>query len=334
MLAGRSERRLVCGMTAFALLASGQAALAQRYTLDLDDIHVTLVDATGQAQTIDLGDVSVTLSNRGGSGMSAVFRVDEQHRPNHGGDAIWEHLELHWVNIIREDDCPATVRGIPAGRSSLPFPIIDMPRNGWDYVYKHRRASRGRGPERSESNADGAEMLDDARDIWPWYHTPEEESMDRESGNGGGGFGQFRQGVVYGIRDLPSLCDNHGLTAFTAFLVGVVPTGAETGGLGTLEQGQLLLLAGFDWDWTTRGLRLAPTEMTIDEFDRALHNGQFPEWSGADDVAVFVQTLGSEGEVGVAESGADRASDQPGTPTEREQETPRPRNQSGLKPKP
>lgn len=287
----RLARLWVCGGMGLGLL-SAQAALAQRYSLEITDVGITLVDAAGQSRAIDLGDVTVTLSNRGGSGMSAVFRVGEEHRPNHGGDAIWDHLELHWVNIIRDDDCPATVRGVPAGRSSLPFPIVDMPRNGWDYVYKHRRASRGRGPERTESNADGREMVDDALDIWPWYHTPEEEAMDRESGNGGGGFGQFREGVVYGIRDLPSLCDGGGLTAFTSLLVGVVPTGTDGNGSETLQQGQLLVLAGFDWDWTTRGLRLAETQMSLEEFDRALHNGQFPEWMGAEGVAVYVEEFG------------------------------------------
>jgi len=51
----------------------------------------------------------------------------------------------------------------------------------------------------------------------------------------------------------------------------------------------LLVLAGFDWDWTTRGLRLAETDLSMEELDRALHNGQFPEWMGAEDVAVYVE---------------------------------------------
>ncbi len=281
--------RSVVSLAAVCVLSCGaSSALGQRFTLEIQDVPLTMVDGAGVARTIDLGDVSVTLSNRGGSGMSAVFRVAEEHRPNGGGAALWDHLELHWVNIIREDDCPATVRGVPAGRSALPFPVIDMPRNGWDYVYKSRRASRGRGPDRSEGNADGREMRDDALDIWPWYHTPEEEAMEDDSGNGGGGFGQFREGVVYGIRDLPSLCDGGGLTAFTSLLVGVVPSGQDGNGSSTLQQGQLLVLAGFDWDWTTSGLRLAETEFSLEDFDRSLQNGEFPEWMGASAVAVFV----------------------------------------------
>lgn len=326
---GRARRMLpavALSLAALSVGALGPTALAQRYTLEIEDVPLTIVDADGSARTIDLGDVSVTLSNRGGSGMSAVFRVDESHRPGHGGEAIWEHLELHWINIIRDDDCPATVRGVPAGRAALPFPIIDMPRNGWDYVYKSRRASRGRGPERLESNADGREMRDDARDIWPWYHTPEEEAMRDDSGNGGGGFGQFRQGVVYGIRDLPSLCAGGGLTAFTSLLVGVVPTGQDGDGRGSLQQGQVLVLAGFDWDWTTNGLRLAQTEFTGEDLDRALHNAEFPEWMAAADVAVFAG-------VGESESGLDEATESEEADQTGEQVAPARSGGLGSKPK-
>lgn len=282
------------GRVAFALLAvglAGPAALAQRYSLRIEDVPLTLVDSTGQRQTIDLGDVSVTLSNRGGSGMSAVFRVADEHRPDQGGGELWAHLELHWVNIITDDACPATVRGVPAGRGALPFPVVDMPRNGWDYVYRSRRSSRGRGPDRTETNADGREMRDDARDIWPWYHTPEEELMQPTSGNEAGGFGQFRHGVVYGIRDLPSLCGGGGVTAFTTLLVAVVPSGQDGNGSQSLQQGQLLVLAGFDWDWTSEGLRLEETAFTVEQLDRALHHSEFQEWMGAEAVPVYVRQI-------------------------------------------
>ena len=275
-------------------LAAAPAA-AQSYTIDIDDVHVTFIDATGAAHRIDLGDIEATVANRSGAGMSATFRVAREHRPGGPNSHIWDHLDIHWVNLIRDDDCPATVRGIPAGHPRLPFPLIDMPRHGWDYVYRYTRGRRGRGPERIESNADGRSMRDDALDDLPWYHTTEEEAMLPGSGNENGGFGAFRTGVTYSIRDLPTLCRNGGTTAFTALLVAVVPPEVEGGviienGL-SLQHGQLLVLAGFDWDWSTRNLRLAPTAFTPEELDIALANSEFPEWQAAVGTPVFVNAV-------------------------------------------
>ncbi|MCA9287810.1 MAG: hypothetical protein KDA05_04450 [Phycisphaerales bacterium] len=277
------------------LALAGAPATAQSYTIDIDDVHITLIDATGAAHRLDLGDIEATVANRSGAGMSATFRVAREHRPGGPNSHIWDHIDIHWVNLIRDDDCPASVRGIPAGRPDLPFPLIDMPRHGWDYVYRYTRGRRGRGPERIESNADGRTMRDDARDDLPWYHTTEEEAMLPGSGNENAGFGAFRTGVNYSIRDLPTLCGNGGTTAFTALLVAVVPPDAEGGviiedGL-TLQHGQLLVLAGFDWDWSTRDLRLAPTAFTADQLNTALANSDFPEWQAAVGTPVFVNAV-------------------------------------------
>jgi hypothetical protein len=291
----RARGGRIRALAALAVLGASTCAVAQRQSLTIDEVPMTLVDASGRARVVDLGQITVSLASRGGAGMSAVFRVDEGFQPDQAGGDLWDHVEIHWVNIITDDDCPATMRGVPAGRSALPFPVVDMPRNGWDYVYKSRRASRGRGPERTENNADGREMRDDARDIWPWYHTPEEEAMQDGSGNETAGFGQFKRGVVYGIRDLPSLCGRGGVTAFTTLLVAVVPPNQDGRGVGTLGQGQLLVLAGFDWDWTTRDLRLAETEFTLDDLDQALLNSHFPEWTGVADVAVAVEHWAGSG---------------------------------------
>ena len=60
--------------------------------------------------------------------------------------------------------------------------------------------------------------------------------------------------------------------------------------LRSLQQGEILLLAGFEWDWTTAGARLEVAELSVYQLDSALRHSEFPEWMGAIDRPVFVGT--------------------------------------------
>lgn len=328
---GPSFGRGVMAALVLVCICAGSAA-AQLLRLTIDSVPIELIDEGGRKKTVDLGEIRVTLSTRGGSGMSGVFQVAPEHRIGSGADALWEHMELHWINLIRADDCPATMRGIPAGDPRFPFPVVDMPRNGWDYVYRWRRSSRARGPERVVANADGIEMRDDARDIWPWYHTPEEERMEPDSGNATGGFGHFKPGELYGIRDLPSLCPRAGVTAFTSLLVAVVPEGRESPLPDSLQQGEILLLAGFEWDWTTAGARLEVAELSVFQLDSALRHSEFPEWMGALDRPVFVGTEVLEA-IGARTRADQPAPVRPQPPRARPRPEPMPAPMPGGKPK-
>ncbi len=268
----------------FAVLAAALVPIASRrceaasVSLSINDIMLDhRVNCDAPIQALNLGDLSVSVSNSGGSvGMSAAFTVD----PAISGDpsAIWDCLNLHWVQIITADACPASVAGVAAGTAGLPFPVVDTPPNGWDYIYKDldMPADGIQADERVATNVDSADLVDDANDTLPWYHTTAEEAGAAGSGNEMGDLGAFVDCVSYGIKDAPGFCPSGGITAFTTFLVAV-PTMTCAEHADCLALNDMLVLAGFDWTWTSTDMDLsvAATSLGATSIDSALSNTGF-----------------------------------------------------------
>jgi hypothetical protein len=274
--AGRAEKRGVA-RRAWAtlgglLLLVAAAPVRAQLVFDANDVLVNFKPVcTGPVQQVNLGDLHVTIS--AAAGIEATFTVDPAIRgPGSGGTRIWDCLNLHYIQIIRADDCPATVAGVPAGDPTFPFPVVDTPPNGWDYIYMDTNGTPGiQADERVPGNVNGPAQADDAVDVLPWYHTPEEEA--RKPGSGFEGVGGFVECVSYVLKDVPGFCPDAGVTSFTTFLVAEpTSTCLEAECLLPFE---FVLLAGFDWTWTTAGVSVMAASVNSTAVDSALVNTGF-----------------------------------------------------------
>ena len=104
---GPSFGRGVIAALVLVCICTGSAA-AQLLRLNIDSVPIELIDEGGRKKTVDLGEIRVTLS-------TAADRMSGCSRslPSTASGArrrLWEHMELHWINLIRADDCPATMR--------------------------------------------------------------------------------------------------------------------------------------------------------------------------------------------------------------------------------
>lgn len=259
----------------------GSLASADTENLSINDINLNFRECDGPLQMINLGDLDVTLTNNTPNQiMKATFDVDM----NVEGSNIFDCFDLHWLQYITYDDCPATVAGDPAGSATLPFPVIDTPPNGWDYIYNDLDAPADgiQADERVPGNTTAGTLVDDANDTLPWYHTTAEEAMAAGSGNQTGGLGTFTPGETYEIIDVPGFCPGGGCTNFTTFLVAV-PT-HTCDGPDCLAKDEMLVLAGFDWVWSTDNekLNLSETTQGALNIETALANTGFTGWEAFD----------------------------------------------------
>ena len=236
-------------------LSSGPIANALTLTHSILDVNLNFRECDGPLQMINLGDLSVSLSNDAGAGkgVHATFDVDA----NVEGSTIFDCFDLHWLQYITADDCPATVARVAAGTVGLPFPTIDTPPNGWDYIYND-----------NDAPADGIQADERVPETPPAHarrrcqrHRPVVShrggrAMAAGSGNQAGGLGTFTRGETYGLIDVPGLFAPPGTcTAFTTFLVAV-PT-HTCDGPDCLALDEMLVLAGFDWVWSSDNMKLA-----------------------------------------------------------------------------
>jgi hypothetical protein len=264
------------------VVSGGPLANALTLTHAINDVNLNFRDpCDGPLQMINLGDMSITVSNSGANkGMTGTFTVD----PAVQGSSIFNCFDLHWLQYITADDCPATVAGVAAGSAGLPFPVVDTPPNGWDYIYKDNDAPADgiQADERVPGNTTSASLMDDANDTLPWYHTSAEEAMAAGSGNETGGLGTFTPGKTYQIKDVPGFCPGGGCTSFTTFLVAVPKITCT--GPDCLATNEMLVLAGFEWIWSSNDtkLKLGNTAQGATNIDTALRNTGFSGWSAFD----------------------------------------------------
>jgi len=230
-------------------------ASADSKTATISNIMLSYAaDCDTPAANINLGNMSINLNNATsgpGRGIDALFSVNPAVN-NTNAPNLWGSFDLHWVQFITYDDAPATVAGVPAGALGLPFPVMDTPPNGWDYIYKDTNGDNSiSAAERIPTNTDGVGLVDDANDILPWYQTTEEEQGLAGFGNTAPnwGLGIFDKGMQYGIKDLPGFPGPGAETTdFSTFLVAVPKYTCEDGDCMGLNQ--MLVLAGFDWKWS------------------------------------------------------------------------------------
>jgi hypothetical protein len=281
-------RSSCCFIACALLMVLPGVPLANALTLThaIDDITLNFREpCDGPLQLINLGDMSITVSNAGANkGMTGTFTVD----PAVQGSSIFHCFDLHWLQYITADDCPASVAGVKAGSAGLPFPVIDTPPNGWDYIYKDNDTPPDgiQADERVPGNVTSPDLTDDANDTLPWYHTSAEEAMAAGSGNQTGGLGRFDPGKTYEIKDVPGFCPDGGCTNFTTFLVAVPKETCP--GPDCLTPKEMLVLAGFDWKWTSDNTKLAlgNTSQGATNIDTALRNTGFSGWSAFDSGAI------------------------------------------------
>jgi hypothetical protein len=273
------KRSLLLGVAAAALMAL-LISPAIAGEIDINDINLNFKPVCGgPVEKINLGDLHVSLSQTGpGAGaLRATFTVSPGiSGEGSGGTKIWECVSLHFFQFIFHDDDPATVAG-----KKLPFPQVDTPPHGWDYMYKDTNGTPGiQEDERVPGNVTSPTLTDDANDTLPWYHTMEEEAGAAGSGNEAPnyGLGQFQECVSYSMRDRPGRPPSPGNTSFAAFLVATPKHNCPDDDF-CLTTNEFLLLAGFDWIIGEHGVLLSPTSRGAVEANEALMNTGFAGWT-------------------------------------------------------
>src|SRR5439155_18802789 len=256
--------------TPAALIAVAAAALAlapavRADSQNLNDIMLAYKSVpNGLLQSLDLGSISISLvDNADFARMVATFTVNN---PGAVYAGIFSGLNLHWLQYVRSDACPAQFYGTNAAA-----PTLDPPSGGWDYMYNDGAAWTS--PITSSPNY--GYFIDSQ----PWYY------------NNTGEAARSTVGVSYAIRDSPGYCPANGLTEFATFLVAE-PT--QSGADAELVQlGQFLLIGGFEWDVRSAGSSIAaligdPPSTFADEANTALANGAFSGWTPVVGKAVLV----------------------------------------------
>jgi hypothetical protein len=283
------RKALSAGAVAFLLLWVTPAFGA--IVWDINDVMVDIeIPCYTERRKINLGDLHITLSRDDPTqpsdprkGINATFTVDAGiSGPGSGGTHIWDCMKLHFLQVITADDDPAFYKGVKAGDSTFPFPVIDTPPNGWDYIYKDNDVPLDgiQADERVPGNVTGATLVDDAKDTLPWYHTLEEEAG--KAGSGFAGVGSFQECVSYVLKDEPDFAENNGVTSFSTFLVAE-PTSTCIYDPGCLKPTDILLLAGFNWTWASNsaGINIinVPNAAAV---QKALYNTGFTIWDVKD----------------------------------------------------
>ncbi len=206
-------------------------------SLSLPDCDINI-----QGVSTDIGDISVTLNTVGGQNvMSATFNLD----PNFQFLTDW--MEFHWVQAITQDDCPARYFG-----AVLPFPQVDPPCDGWDYMYLD-------GAARTMPNL-AIPNFGWFIDCLPWYYNAVGEAANNNVG------------MNYDISDAPGKCPDAGRTTWTTWLVAK-----------TDNTNSFCLIAGFEWSISTAGNTLvtkgAPNAGDATTVSNSLTNGSITGWT-------------------------------------------------------
>lgn len=207
-----------------------------------NDITITDCRMTLNGMAVDVGNLTATVSVIPGHTMSATFTTTP------GIDWLCDCIEFHWVQIITQDDCPATYEG-----AWMPMPIVDAPEDGWDYMYFDVE-------QRTDPNF-GIPRYGWYIDAEPWVYSE---------------VGQAGTSVAcstYSMSDSPSFCMvHHGAVHFQTWLV--VEVGPRTMGL----------IAGYAWSVCDLGntgpVDLGPpTDLHALEVATALETGFIEGWT-------------------------------------------------------
>lgn len=253
---------LVCCLTLWA-----QAAVATSLTTKtatISDITIKYrIPCDDGINTLDLGDIAITLADAGASSrMDARFTVDAGAR----GKLVWNCMELHWLQTIWHDDCPAKI----AGKDPV-LPIIDSPKGGWDYMYNDGAARTN--PNMSIPNYGW--FIDDQ----PWYY------------NSTGEAAKYDKGKTYDITDVPGDCIDPNWTGFSTYLMATTSDECPMAMPDCLKKNEMLLLAGFDWTTSSADIEItdtfkAPSPFDVSQITTALGNGGFSGWTVYDDKVI------------------------------------------------
>lgn len=261
-----------------ALLLGGEQAWGA-VIFDINDVMVNFKrPCDAPARQVNLGDLHITLSkdapvNPGDppKGMVATFTVDPSISGAGSGDThIWDCLSLHYVQLITADACPAKLAGVAAGTAGLPFPVIDPPAGGWDYMFNDNDAPADgiQADERVPGNISDPIWAGEPIDNLPWY--PQFP-----------GFGN-QECVEYVMNDEPGFCPANGVTSFSTFLVAE-PSTTCPDSADCLAPGDILLLAGFNWAWASNAIGISsagvPNAATV---KTAIGNSGFSGWDVTD----------------------------------------------------
>lgn len=192
----------------------------------------------------DIGDIEATHApdaTNTATIMSASFTLAPAHA------ALKNWLSFHWVQAITADACPAEY-----GARPLPFPQLDPPLDGWDYMYA--------GPGRANP-INAIPNFGWFLDANPWYWNSTGEGAN------------FVPGVQYAVSDVPGHCAGGGATTFKTWLVAEGP--GKT----------FCLIRGFAWTISSiAGRRVAATDLggptlaLANEIDASLANALFAGW--------------------------------------------------------
>lgn len=264
--------RSVC--IALASLALVATSLDQRVVADLTDKSATINDVMinykpdcgDPVQSINLGDISISLKDSGTSSrMDATFTVDDAiDATGPGGSPIWGCMELHWLQTIWTDACPAQLSGAAAT-----LPIIDPPKGGWDYMYTDGAARTM--PNNAIPNFGW--FIDDD----PWYYNSVGEAANNVDAE------------TYKITDVPADCPGTGVTGFSTYLVAEADSMCSD--VDCLKAGEILLLAGFDWTISSASVDItstfkAPSPFDVTDITTSLTNANFSGWTVYDNKSV------------------------------------------------
>jgi hypothetical protein len=243
----------------------------------INDITVDVRDPCKAApMAVNLGDLSIDLTYDAANdeaNMTATFTVDEAVD---GMDSkIWDWLDLHFLQTIWHDNDPnrPTVAGVKPN-----LPVVDPPKGGWDYMYLDGAARTM--PNNAIPNYGW--FIDDD----PWYYNDTGEDAE------------FEECEVYSIGDVPAI-GNGVQVGFSTYLVGEVEN-VICDESYCLQEGEILLLAGFDWfvDGTAETATVtdtfrAPSPFDVADINTSLANGGFSGWTAVDDKDICCPEPGS-----------------------------------------
>jgi hypothetical protein len=248
-------------LIAFGIIAA-QPALAAPVVTNINDIMIDVRDpCKAPPVAVNLGDLSITTDYIGTQGaMTAKFTVDDAVD---GMDStIWDWIEVHFLQTIWLDNDPnrPTVGGVQPN-----LPVVDPPKGGWDYMFTD-------GAARTMPKPEYAEFIDD--DPWYWNELGEDN--------------RFIECEEYNIVDFPTV-GNGVQVGFSTYLA-VEPERTICNEDYCLQEGEILILAGFDWlvDGTAKTTTVtdtfyAPSPFDVADITTALANGGFSGWTVVDD---------------------------------------------------
>ncbi len=255
---------IVLALVVATIIGIGQTAQATLITktASINDIMIDYryPSCCSPAKQINLGDMAISLEDKGGSSqMDATFTVDAAIS---GAGGIWDCMDLHWLQTIWYDDCPAKIGG-----KEPTLPIIDPPNGGWDYMYND--GANRKNPNLNIPNYGW--FIDND----PWYY------------NSTGEAAQFKTGVSYKINDCPTDCPAPGWTSFSTYLMAISDTICDISNLDCLKSNEMLLLAGFDWTISATDIAItdtfrAPSPFDVKDITKALSNASFSGWTVVD----------------------------------------------------